>query len=154
MKIRLLSITHKIPTWIEEGYQEYAKRLPPSCTLEIIAIPAEKHSHADRNRLMLRESEKMLALIKPNHRVIALDVQGELWSTDDVVKKLSSWQTEGKNIDLLIGGPEGLHVSSLKRADMVWSLSKLTFPHFLIRVMIAEQIYRAWSILQHHPYHR
>ena len=109
MRIRLITITHKSPAWIKEGYEEYAKRLPPSCTLELIEIPAEKRMpSADTKRLTEREGEKMLAAIKPNHRVIALDVKGQAWSTEQLAARLASWLQEGRNVDLLVGGPEGL----------------------------------------------
>lgn len=155
MKIRLLTITHKSPSWIKEGYEEYAKRLPPSCALELVEIPAEKRtSHSDLSRIAERETEKMLAAIKPNHLVIALDVKGKLWSTEELAEQLSHWLQGGRNIDLLIGGPEGLSPQCLQKAEQKWSLSPLTFPHILVRLIVAEQIYRAFSILQQHPYHR
>jgi 23S rRNA (pseudouridine1915-N3)-methyltransferase len=109
MRIRLLTITHKSPLWIQQGYEEYAKRLPPSCALELIEIPAEKRTaNADLKRITDREGEKMLALIKPSHHVIALDVKGKLWSTEQLAKELEHWHLDGRNIDLLVGGPEGL----------------------------------------------
>lgn len=155
MRIRLLTITHKTPPWIKQGYEEYTKRLPRSCTLELVEIPAEKRaSHANLNGITEREGEKMLALIKPKNHIIALDVQGDLWSTIQLSEQLATWFHKGFNIDLLIGGPEGLAPKCLKKAQQKWSLSPLTFPHFLVRLIIAEQIYRACTILQHHPYHR
>ncbi len=155
MKIRLLTITHKSPAWIQAGYEEYAKRLPATCSLELVEIAAEKRTlHADIKRITEREGEKMLAAIKPTHRVIALDVQGKLWTTEQLAKQLAEWQQEGRNMDLLIGGPEGLSPACLKKAELIWSLSPLTFPHILVRLIVAEQIYRAWSMLNHHPYHR
>lgn len=155
MKIRLLTITHKSPGWIQEGYEEYAKRLPPSYALELIEIPAEKRTaNADLKRITDREGEKMLAAIKPQHYVIALDVKGKLWSTEQLAENLASWQQMGQNIDLLVGGPEGLAPQCLALAKEKWSLSPLTFPHILVKLILAEQIYRAWSILQQHPYHR
>jgi len=155
MRIRLLTITHKMPAWIQEGYEEYAKRLPSSCTLELVEIAAEKRgNNADIKRITAREGEKMLAAIKPNHHVIALDVKGKLWSTEDLSTQLGQWLQDGRHIDLLVGGPEGLAPECMKKAENVWSLSPLTFPHFIIRLMVAEQIYRAHSMLQGHPYHR
>lgn len=155
MKIRLLTITHKSPAWIQEGYHDYAKRLPAQCSLELIEIPAEKRTpSADLKRLTEREGEKMLAAIKPTHRVIALDVKGKLWTTEQLAEQLADWQQGGRNIDLLVGGPEGLASSCLEKAELLWSLSPLTFPHILVRLIVAEQIYRAHSILQQHPYHR
>ena len=155
MKIRLLTITHKSPAWIQEGYEEYAKRLPASCALELIEIPAEKRStNADLKRITEREGEKMLKAIKENHLVIALDIKGKLWSTEQLAEQLASWHLSGRNIDLLIGGPEGLAPACLKKAELSWSLSPLTFPHILVKLIIAEQIYRAHSLMNHHPYHR
>jgi 23S rRNA (pseudouridine1915-N3)-methyltransferase len=155
MKIRLLTITHKSPAWIQEGYQEYAKRMPASCTLELVEIPAEKRSvNADIKRITEREGEKMLSAIKTNHLVIALDVKGKLWTTEQLSEQLANWHQGGRNIDLLVGGPDGLAATCLQKAEQTWSLSPLTFPHILVRLIVAEQIYRAWSILQKHPYHR
>jgi 23S rRNA (pseudouridine1915-N3)-methyltransferase len=155
MKIRLLTITHKSPSWIQEGYLEYTKRLPASCQLELIEIPAEKRTeNADLKRITDREGDKMLAAIKPNHHVIALDVKGKSWSTEDLANQLAAWQQAGRNIDLLVGGPEGLAPSCLQKAHQTWSLSPLTFPHILVKLIIAEQLYRASTILTGHPYHR
>lgn len=155
MRLRLLTITHKSPAWIREGYEEYAKRLPASCALELVEIPAEKRTaNADLARIAQREGEKMLSLIKPNHLVVALDVLGEAWSTEQLAKNLKNWLQSGQNIDLLVGGPEGLAPACLQKAQIKWSLSPLTFPHILVKLIVAEQIYRAHSILHQHPYHR
>ena len=155
MKIRLLTITHKTPSWIKKGYEEYTKRLPAAYSLELIEVAAEKHLvHPDKERLKEREGEKLLSLIKPHHHVIALDVKGSLWSTEQLATYLTAWQQDGRPLDLLVGGAEGLSLACLKRAEEKWSLSPLTFPHFLVRLLVAEQLYRAWSILQNHPYHR
>jgi len=155
MRIRLLTITHKSPSWLIEGYQDYAKRLPPTCALELVEIAAEKRTaNADIARLTEREGEKMLAAIKPGSRVIALDVKGKLVTTEQLAEQLTQWQRDGRNVDLLVGGPDGLAAACLQKAEQSWSLSPLTFPHFLVRLIIAEQIYRAYSILTNHPYHR
>ena len=155
MLIRILAIGNKMPDWVNEGYQEYAKRFPPSCTLELCEIPAEKRTkQSDIHRLTEREGEKILTAIKPGNRVIALDVKGQSWSTEHLAKQLDAWHSDGRNIDLLIGGPDGLAESCLKKAEIRWSLSPLTLPHPLVRIVLAEQLYRALSILQNHPYHR
>jgi 23S rRNA (pseudouridine1915-N3)-methyltransferase len=155
MKIRLLTITHKSPAWLMEGYQDYAKRLPPSCALELVEIPAEKRTaNADLKRITEREGAKMLAAIKPGHHVIALDKDGKSYTSEELSLQLQGWLNSGKNIDLLIGGPEGIAPECRQRAHDAWSLSKLTFPHLLVRLIVAEQIYRAFSILQNSPYHR
>ena len=118
-------------------------------------IPAEKRSvNADLKRITEREGEKMLQIIKPAHHIVALDVKGKLWTTEQLAEQLVHWQQSGRHIDLLVGGPEGLAPACLQKAHQTWSLSPLTFPHILVRLIIAEQIYRAWSILNQHPYHR
>src|SRR5688572_23816772 len=140
MRIRLLTITHKSPAWIKEGYKEYAKRLPSSYALELIEIPAEKRTaHADVKRIIEREGEKLLAAIKPDTHVIALDVKGKLWTTEELAKELANWHHEGRNVDLLVGGPDGLSAQCLQKAEHKWSLSTLTFPHILVRLIVAEQ---------------
>lgn len=155
MQLRILAIGTKMPDWVNAGYQEYAKRFPPSCTLDLIEISAEKRTkNADIPRIMQHEGEKLLSQIKPGNRVIALDVLGKSWSTEQLSQNLSAWHHEGRNIDLLIGGPDGLSQECLKKADTKWSLSPLTLPHPLVRIVLAEQLYRALTIMQGHPYHR
>lgn len=155
MHIRIIAVGTKMPSWVEEGYYEYAKRFPPSCTLELVEIPAEKRSkNSDIARLTQREGEKILSAIKSGTRVIALDVQGKLWSTEQLSQNLEGWHQEGRNIDLLIGGPDGLASECLQKAEMKWSLSPLTLPHPLVRIVLAEQLYRALTIMHNHPYHR
>ena len=156
MRIRLISVTQKTPRWVNEGFQEYAKRFThPSLQLELVEIPAEKRGvNADVKRILNREGEKILQAIKPQHLVIALDVKGDLWSTEQLAEQITKWQHNGQHIDLLIGGPEGLDHSCTQRASQFWSLSPLTFPHPLVRIIVAEQLFRAHSILTNHPYHR
>lgn len=155
MLIRMLAIGTKMPSWVDAGFNEYAKRIGSGTTLELCEIPAEKRlKNSDIQRLTDKEGEKLLAAIKPGNRVIALDVKGHAWSTEQLASQLKSWQADGRNIDLLIGGPDGLAKSCLAKADLKWSLSPLTLPHPLVRIVLAEQIYRALSILQNHPYHR
>ena len=155
MRIRLLAITHKTPGWVQEGFLDYYKRFPPSFSLELVEIPAEKRpKNADIKRIIQREGEKLIQAIHPHHDVIALDVKGELWSTEKLSLQLAERNQQGRGLDLLIGGPDGLAPICLQRAQQRWSLSPLTFPHPLVRVILAEQLYRAWSILANHPYHR
>lgn len=155
MKIRILSIAQKAPKWVQAGYEEYVKRLPHAYSLELIEIAAEKRSaHRDKNRLLKDEGEKILALTKPNHRVIALDVKGVLLSTEQLAEHVNQWYQDGQVIDLMIGGADGLAPACLKRADFIWSLSPLTFPHLLVRIILAEQIYRVFTLKTQHPYHR
>jgi 23S rRNA (pseudouridine1915-N3)-methyltransferase len=155
MLIRILAIGNKMSSWVNEGYQDYAKRFPPSCILEIVEIPAEKRGKQSHiQKIIDLEGEKLLTAIKSGNRVIALDVKGQSWSTEQLASHLKDWHMEGRNIDLLIGGPDGLSQACLKKADTKWSLSSLTLPHPLVRIVLAEQLYRALSILQNHPYHR
>lgn len=155
MKIRLLAVGTKMPEWINIGFDDYAKRLTDDVRLEVVEIPAGKRGkNADIARLTEKEGEAQLAAIGSNDRVIALEVGGQALSTEELSKMLGHWLQEGRNISLLIGGPEGLSPAASARADQQWSLSRLTLPHPLVRVLLAEQLYRAWTLLKGHPYHR
>jgi len=163
MRIHLLSIGRRMPPWVEQGFGEYAKRLPPECALQLVAIgagPSGKGrgkaaaSAALRERLRDEECARLLRACPSGALLVALDVAGKTWSTEQLADRLRGWLAEGRDIALLVGGPDGLSADCLARADVRWSLSPLTFPHPLVRVMLAEQIYRAWSILAGHPYHR
>ena len=155
MKIRLISIGNKMPDWVTQAYDNYQKRLTGSIALELMEIPLNKRGkNADIKRLMDKESQQMLAAIPPRYRVVCLDVKGKSLSTEGLAKKLANYEQHGDNIALLVGGPEGLHSNCLARADERWSLSSMTLPHPMVRVILSEQIYRAWSINTGHPYHR
>ena len=155
MQIQLITVGTKMPQWLTEGYQEYAKRLPQDCTLSLCEIPMGKRSpHADIKRLQNKEGSQMLSSIGKNNHIVALEVKGKSWTTEQLSLELKKWRQSGKNISLLIGGPEGMLPEVSQRANQAWSLSPLTLPHPMVRLIIAEQIYRAWSILSHHPYHR
>jgi len=144
-----------MPGWVEQGYQEYAKRLPPECALRLHEIPAGKRGkNADIVRLTRQEGEKMAATIPKGAQVVALEVGGKAWSTEQLSARLDHWLGEGRDVVLLVGGPEGLEPGLSAAADERWSLSPLTLPHPLVRIVVAEQLYRAWSILKGHPYHR
>lgn len=155
MKIRILAIGDKMPAWVTDGFSDYVKRFTLGCSLELCEIPAEKRTkNADVPRIIEREGEKLIAAIKPNHYVIALDVKGQAFSTEQLAVEMKNWQTDGRHVDILIGGPDGLSKTCLLKAHSKWSLSQLTLPHPLVRIILAEQLYRAFSILQNHPYHR
>ncbi len=155
MQIHLIAVGNRMPAWVELGYQDYAKRLPPECALRLHEIPAGKRGkNADIARLTRQEGNKMSALIPKGARVIALEVGGRAWSTEQLSTRLDSWMGEGRDVALLVGGPEGLEPGLSASADERWSLSPLTLPHPLVRIVLAEQLYRAWSILKGHPYHR
>jgi 23S rRNA (pseudouridine1915-N3)-methyltransferase len=159
MRIRLLSIGRRMPGWVDAGFTEYAKRLPPECALELVEIePAQrgkaKPSAGDRARIRRDEGERLLKALPPEALAVALDVAGKPWSTEQLADELTAWMASGRDQALLVGGADGLSEACLARAERRWSLSRLTFPHQLVRVILAEQIYRAWSITRGHPYHR
>ncbi|MGX2031721.1 MULTISPECIES: 23S rRNA (pseudouridine(1915)-N(3))-methyltransferase RlmH [Methylocaldum] len=155
MRIHLVAVGNRMPDWVTEAYSEYAKRLPRECELALKEIaPAKRGKNADIVRLTEDEGERMLAALPRDVHVVALDVAGKEWSTPDLAAALARWLESGRDVALLVGGPDGLSPACLERANQRWSLSKLTFPHPVVRIIVAEQIYRAWSILQHHPYHR
>jgi 23S rRNA (pseudouridine1915-N3)-methyltransferase len=155
MQIHLIAVGQKMPRWVAEGYGEYAKRLPPECSLKLHEIPAGKRGKgADIARLTRIEGEKMQTAIPKGARVVALEVKGKPWSTEQLAERLDLWLGEGRDIALLVGGPEGIEPAISAQADEKWSLSPLTLPHPLVRVLLAEQLYRAWSITKGHPYHR
>lgn len=155
MRIRLICVGTKMPAWVTSGFQEYAKRLPSDMRLELLEIPpGHRGKGADVKRAIEKESKQILSALGKDERVVALDVQGRNWSTEQLAESLRGWQMGGQNVALLIGGPDGLSAECLALAQQRWSLSNLTFPHPLVRVILAEQIYRAWSLLNNHPYHR
>jgi 23S rRNA (pseudouridine1915-N3)-methyltransferase len=134
---------------------EYRKRLPPEIDFDIREIAlAKRGKNTDINRAIAQEGEAMLAAVPARDQVIALDVQGKSYSTEQFAALLAEWQMSGDNVSLLVGGPDGLAGDCLARARARWSLSALTLPHPLVRVLVAEQLYRAWTINNHHPYHR
>ena len=155
MKIHLLAVGARMPDWVKTAYAEYAVRLPRECMLNLLEIPAgQRGPNADVARIVRTEGERLLAAAPPGSRRIALDERGQEWSTAELAERLAGWLREGCGVSLLVGGPDGLDVACRARADTIWSLSRLTLPHPLVRVVVAEQIYRAWSLLHHHPYHR
>ncbi len=144
-----------MPGWVVDGYREYARRIPAECALHLIEItPGHRGKKADLSRAVRDEGERMLKSIPKGCRVLALDVSGSAWSTEGLSERLAQWLADGRDLALLVGGPEGLASDCLQRADGRWSLSPLTLPHPLVRVVVAEQLYRAWSLLRNHPYHR
>lgn len=146
-----------MPAWVEAGYQEYAQRLTtaPDLKLSLHEIPLQNRSNPKAiTQLLTKESEALLAALSPKDHVVALDLRGKLWSTAQLSQRLTHWMEHTPSVKFLVGGPEGLSSACLARAQEQWSLSPLTFPHPLVRIMMAEQIYRAWSLLHHKPYHR
>jgi 23S rRNA (pseudouridine1915-N3)-methyltransferase len=155
MRIYLISVGQRMPVWIAEGYAEYAKRLPPECALKLVEIdPLRRGKTTVPAVARGDEGRRMLLALPKGAGVVALDGGGQNWSTEQLAQHLRTWLAAGRDCALLIGGADGLAPECLSRADQRWSLSALTFPHPLVRVIVAEQLYRAWSLLNGHPYHR
>lgn len=155
MRIKLIAFGTKMPSWVTESFQEYTKRLPQDFYFELRELPLQKRGkNGDLKRILQRESQTMLNEIDNRHHCIALDMQGKSWDTETLSQKLQTWQSSGQDICFLIGSPEGLSTECKARANQCWSLSALTLPHPLVRVILAEQLYRSWSLLNRHPYHR
>ncbi|GAB5451084.1 MAG: 23S rRNA (pseudouridine(1915)-N(3))-methyltransferase RlmH [Halioglobus sp.] len=155
MRITIIAVGTRMPGWVEQGVAEYDKRLPREVNLNWREVPlAKRGSDANPETLKAREGDKILAAIPAGDRVVALDVGGKRFSTQALATTLSDWMMSGDNYSLLIGGPDGLSAACLARAQQRWSLSDLTLPHPLVRVILAEQLYRAWTITAKHPYHR
>jgi 23S rRNA (pseudouridine1915-N3)-methyltransferase len=155
LRLLLLTATNRQPSWVDDGYRDYAKRLRGRCTLELKAIPlARRSASTPVERALADESTRMLAAIPADAHVVALREQGKPWSTAELAAKLEGWMLLGAPVCLLVGGPDGLGPECVARANEHWSLSRLTLPHGLVRIAVAEALYRAWSILEHHPYHR
>ena len=155
MQIHIIVIGDRMPEWVEAGYQEYAKRMPRECRLVLHEISAGRRSKgANLPRLMEQEGARQLTAIPASARVIALDRAGKQMDTAALAVEIEKNMARGVPLALLVGGPEGLAPACLQRADERWALSKLTLAHPVVRVVLAEQLYRAWSIIKHLPYHR
>lgn len=154
MKLKLLAVGTRMPSWVEAGFEEYHKRMPAELKLDLIEIPLSPKGKGSANQSKDAQGQALLKAINKQDRVIALDVLGKSMTTESLATQLSNWQMNGQDVCLLIGGPDGLSAECLARADMKWSLSDLTLPHPLVRVLLMEQLYRAWTINKNHPYHR
>ncbi|HEY7885483.1 MAG TPA: 23S rRNA (pseudouridine(1915)-N(3))-methyltransferase RlmH [Cellvibrionaceae bacterium] len=156
MRLKLIAVGTRMPAWVEAGFDDYAKRLPRGdISVEMIELPlAQRGKNADIARVMEKEAEAILAAVGKQDTIIALDVLGKSWSTEQLAGELADWRMSGDNYSLLIGGPDGLAPRVLASAHKRWSLSALTLPHPLVRIVVIEQIYRAWTLLHNHPYHK
>jgi 23S rRNA (pseudouridine1915-N3)-methyltransferase len=155
MHIHLIAVGTRMPSWISQGYEDYVRRLPRECSLHLVEIPPGRRSRTQSSAPAVEEEgRRMLAAIPERALVVALDIGGSAWGTPALAARLQEWLQSGRNIVLLVGGPDGLSGDCLRRADLRWSLSALTLPHALVRVVLAEQLYRAWTIISAHPYHR
>ena len=154
MKLTVLTVGGRMPRWVNEGVDAYQKRLPPELKLTFRELPLAARGNQSRDAVIRRESETIRAALPVRDQWVALDVSGRNFTTEQLASELSKWQMSGDNISLVIGGPDGLSEELKQEAHLCWSLSTLTLPHPLVRVVLVEQLYRAWSINAGHPYHR
>lgn len=155
MRVRLLAVGTKMPDWVTRGVEEYRKRLPRDFALELEEIaPGARGKNADTRRAVTQEAERIRARLRGDEHLVALEVGGKPWSTEQLARQAEGWRLEGRDVALLVGGPDGLDPALSAAADQRWSLSPLTLPHPLVRILLAEQLYRAWTLMVGHPYHR
>lgn len=158
MKLRILSIGHKMPNWVQQGFEEYLKRIQPMISVEMVELPPAKRSKtpspAEIDKYKAIEATTILNAKHPKERLWLLEVKGKMLSTEHLSNKLSVAMQDGADIALVIGGADGVSPEILQAADFKWSLSELTLPHPLVRIIVIEQLYRAMSLINHHPYHR
>jgi 23S rRNA (pseudouridine1915-N3)-methyltransferase len=155
MRITLYAVGNKMPTWVSQGFNEYSRRFPRDVSFHLVEIPPGKRGkNADISRILEKEGEQMLAAIPKGNRIVTLEVTGHYWTTPQLAEQLQKWQLDSRDVALLVGGPEGLAPACIQASEQKWSLSPLTLPHPMVRVILAESLYRAWSINNNHPYHR
>ena len=155
MQLLVAAVGQRMPRWVNEAWTEYSRRMPPGLTLSLREINlAKRGKNADTKRLTAVESAALYDAMPKRARIVALDVQGQAWSTEKLAANLEEWMGDGRAVGFMIGGPDGIAADIMQKADNRWSLGPLTLPHPLVRVVLAEQLYRAWTITQNHPYHR
>lgn len=155
MRIRILAVGERMPAWVAEGFSEYRKRLSREYALELVELrPGLRGKGRDDLRAMHDEGQALLAALPRDCHVVALDGRGKAWSSEELSTQLGRWRMAGRDLALLIGGPDGHAPAVLARAEQRWSLGPLTLPHMLVRLLLIEQLYRAESIRSGHPYHR
>ena len=155
MKLLILAVGHKTPSWITEGFNEYAKRMPREVKIELVEIkPEPRTTGKNVDQIMEAEAQRIQAALPKDVLRIALDERGAHWSTKQLAQQLQEWMGGGRDVAFIIGGADGLHASVRSRADILLALSAMVLPHGMVRVLLAEQLYRAHSLLNNHPYHR
>jgi 23S rRNA (pseudouridine1915-N3)-methyltransferase len=155
MQLIIAAVGHKMPAWIETGFGEYAKRMPPECRIHLKEIkPVERSGSKTAETAMLLERGRIETVLPKGARIIALDERGKDLTSVQLAQQLTQWQQDGRDVAFIIGGADGLDPEFKSRADALIRISSLTLPHGMVRVLLAEQLYRAWSITQNHPYHR
>ena len=154
MKFIICAVGHKMPDWVAAGFREYTRRMPHEAAIELIEIKPEKRTGLKVEQLLGAEAERILAAIPPRRRLVAMDERGSQWSTAKLAESVATWMKEGGDTVFIIGGADGLASAIRNSADEVLALSALTLPHSLARILLAEQLYRAVSLIKGHPYHR
>ncbi len=155
VKLSVIAVGEKVPPWVNQGFEHYAKRLRGAASLNLIEVPAQKRGkNADIMRILKLEGEAVLAHIPAQNKLISLERTGKHLDSLALAKQLALWQLDGQSVAFALGGPEGLDKAIVQQSHQVWSLSAMTYSHHVARVMLAEQLYRAWSINQGMPYHR
>ena len=152
--MRVLTVGTRMPDWVSRGVEEYAKRMPRDLPVEWCEISASKRSRDTAESRMLDECQAIERRLKDQEAIVVLDVDGKVVSTEAIAESIGAWQDQGAKVVFVIGGPDGVHPRLKARAAAKWSLGRITLPHPLVRVILAEQLYRAWSINAGHPYHR
>ncbi|MEB1182303.1 23S rRNA (pseudouridine(1915)-N(3))-methyltransferase RlmH [Xanthomonas campestris] len=155
MKCRLIATGERTPAWVAQGFAEYQKRLSHWMPLELVEIePGLRGKGRDAQRAIDDEGRRVLAALPKNAHVVALDVPGRPLSSEQLAQRMEHWRGQGRDLAFLIGGPEGHAADVVKSANESWSIGPLTLPHMLVRLIVAEQLYRAAAMLANHPYHR
>ncbi len=154
LNLEVIAVGTRPPAWVSAGIEEYGSRLTRDARFKVTEVSTSSRRNTAKQVNQKEEAESILGKLHRNARTIALDPGGKIWSTEELAKKISSWSQMTNHFQFVVGGPDGLSGDVLARCDERWSLSHLTFPHFLVRVILAEQLYRAMMLNANHPYHK
>ena len=154
MRLRVLAVGQKMPAWVDDGVAEYTRRMPKEYTVEWVDILPARRGTGSSQRYREQEGEVILSRLAETDYLVAMDVSGITISTEKIADRFDKWQMQGQHVSIVIGGPDGLDPQVLKRSVEQWSFGRITLPHTLVRIILAEQLYRAWSVQVGHPYHR
>jgi 23S rRNA (pseudouridine1915-N3)-methyltransferase len=154
MKLNIISVGHKMPVWVESACVEYMKRMPRELSVQLVEIKPDKRASGKNYEVVQEAEAKRILEVVGKDYLVALDERGQEVTTLQLAERMATWLGNGRDVSLIIGGADGLHASLKQKADWLWSLSKLTMPHGMVRVLLAEQLYRAHTVIQNHPYHR